>query len=275
MCEPVHDYKTDEEDMTPVNLPRKSDVQRQFEHTMEVHGFVEKSKGTNVPVPDEQKPKLEINWSEVPSDFKWAAMDADGRVWLYKSKPILLSYSFAPANNEVAHIFDEAKSSKYNDWRDSLTQRPEESTVKQPAQAKATTPATEPQNDFDINVSGRTVPDDESQPEQATATKHPHADFLAEALKDTSRKIEGQHRNDGWDESNLTHVVNCGESWTFRFADTVKPEVTSPLTDHEIYAVWAKTDRSCHVRSLAPIAIAAKIATLKEVAAMPSVTTLA
>jgi hypothetical protein len=173
MCEPVHDYKTDEEDMTPVNLPRKSDVQRQFEHTMEVHGFVEKSKGTDVPVSDEQKPKVE-------------------------------------------------------------------------------------------------------QPEQATATKHPHADFLAEALKDTTRNLEKKLLWDAprnWVPVNLYDVMQHDHTWEFRFADTVKPEVTSPLTDTELANLWCLESGSCEV-ALRNIANAAHKAAIKEVAAMPSETTL-
>ena len=115
------------------------------------------------------------------------------------------------------------------------------------------------------------------QPSQATATKHPHADFIAEALKDTSRKIEGQHRSGLRDEFDLENVVKCDESWTFRFADTVKPEITSPLSDHELIqesnSVTIRGD-DIGLKNLRAIAIASKIATLKDVAAMPNVTTL-
>jgi hypothetical protein len=196
--------------------------------------------------------KLTIDWSKVSSGFKWAAMDEDGRVWLYTSKPVkeTENYRFVPANNEFARMFAKAKSSKNNDWQDTLTERPEEPKVE--------------------------------QPEQPTATKHPHADFLAEALKDTARNLEKKLLWDAsgkWIPVNLYDVMQHDHTWEFRFADTVKPEVTSPLTDAELCDVWNKSNITAknvvgYQHQLREIAIAAKIATLKEVAAMPSVTTM-
>ena len=239
MCEPVHDYKTDEEDMTPVNLPRKSDVQRQFEHTMEVHGFVEKSKGTNVPVPDEQKPKLEINWSEVPSDFKWAAINADGRVWIYTDKPEKGLRGFVLFNLRSVALLVETGPYSPN-WRDTLTERPEEPTVE--------------------------------QPEQPTAKPHKHAALIAEAVQDMTKQIYLKTPQ-GWIESQLEYVVDdhAGEE-QFSFAPLVKPEVTSPLTDDELDEIWKSRFTLDTARRA--IANAAHKAALKEVAAMPSKTTL-
>ena len=238
MCEPVHDYKTDEEDMTPVNLPRKSDVQRQFEHTMEVHGFVEKSKGTNVPVPDEQKHKLSIDWSQVPSEFKWAAMDANGRVWVFSCKPVKMSDCFDHNPNlGTAQYIGTAPCS--DDWRDSLTERPEEPAVKQPA--------------------------------QATANKRPHTIELS------AQEIQSGLDRVKWAESLIKQLPESHDgrnSWLLNYGTKeVKPEVTSPLTDDEIADIYGMPSGT-PTRFGRKIAIAAKIATLKEVAAMPSVTSM-
>ena len=183
--------------------------------------------------------KLTIDWSQVPSEFKWAAMDADGKVWIYTNKPNKEQRRFMPTNGDVPGLV--APRMYQSNWRDSLTERPTE----------------EPKVE---------------QLEQPSAKPHKHAALIAEWIKDTNRVVEVYEPvHECWEpRSNPVWFPDR----QYRFADTVKPEVTSPLSDDEIYAVWAKTDRSCHVRSLAPIAITAKIATLKEVAAMPSETTL-
>ena len=75
--------------------------------------------------------------------------------------------------------------------------------------------------------------------EVEVTNRHPHADFLAEAVKDTSRKIEGkylEHRD--WEVCSLKHVAASGNDWQFRFVDTVKLVRVSPLTDEELNKVW-------------------------------------
>ena len=186
--------------------------------------------------------KLTIDWSQVPSEFKWAAMDASGAVWVYTKKPEKMTYGFTPQDKGLAEFLYIATS----DWHDSLTERPEEPKVK--------------------------------QPEQPTATKHPHADFLAEALKDVLRQIQVKRAvctDVDFRDVTLQEAIDYNENFVFRFADTVKPEVTSPLTDDELCEVWNKSNITAknvvgYLHQLRTIAIAAKIATLKEVAAMPS-----
>ena len=96
-----------------------------------------------------------------------------------------------------------------------------------------------------------------------TPTPHPHADFIAEAIKDVSRKIEGQHRDDGFEPSNLSHVIACAESWTFRFADTVKLVIVSSFTDEELIAIQghhpATSGHINNIRNLANIVAARAI----------------
>ena len=71
--------------------------------------------------------------------------------------------------------------------------------------------------------------------DKESTKKHPHADFLAEALKDTSRKIEGKYLEHGdWEGCSLTYVIAAVNAWQFRFADTVKTARVSPLTDEEL-----------------------------------------
>ena len=75
--------------------------------------------------------------------------------------------------------------------------------------------------------------------DKESANKHPHADFLAEAVKNTSRKIEGKYlEHSDWEVCSLTHVVASGNTWQFRFADTVKPVLVSPLSDSELTKIW-------------------------------------
>ena len=109
------------------------------------------------------------------------------------------------------------------------------------------------------------------QPEQATAKPHKHAALIAEWIKDTSRVVELYDTAlKCWrPRSNPAWVPNC----QYRFADTVKPEVTSPLTDTELANLWCLESGSCGV-ALRNIANAAHKAALKEVAAMPSKTSL-
>jgi hypothetical protein len=189
--------------------------------------------------------KLTIDWSKVPSEFKWAAMDADGGVWAFSCKPVKMSDCFDLSPNlGIAHYVDTAPCS--DDWRDLLTERPEEPTVKQPA--------------------------------QSTATKHPHADFIAEALKDVLRQIQvkiAACTDVDFRNVTLQEAIDYNENFVFRFADTVKPEVTSPLTDDDLVKAGQMTSVGLgYIDAMRRVAIAAKIATLKEVAAMPSETNL-
>ena len=72
-------------------------------------------------------------------------------------------------------------------------------------------------------------------------TPHPNAEFIAEAIKDTSRKIEGQNRNGEFESSNLIYVISCTEPRIFRFADTVvKPVIISSLSDNELMQLFLK-----------------------------------
>ena len=65
-------------------------------------------------------------------------------------------------------------------------------------------------------------------------TPHPHAVMIAEWIKDISRVVEVC-----LDATNKWHVTSP-PSWVtdykYRFADTAKPEIVSPLTDGEFYS---------------------------------------
>jgi hypothetical protein len=72
-------------------------------------------------------------------------------------------------------------------------------------------------------------------------TPHYHAEFLAEAILDTSRSILGKHiYADFWEEVDLSFVLASNELWEFCFADTLNPPVTSSLTDEQIFAIADK-----------------------------------
>jgi len=75
--------------------------------------------------------------------------------------------------------------------------------------------------------------------DKESANKHPHADFLAEALKDTSRKIEGKYLSPSeWEGCSLKHVITYGNAWQFRFADTVKQVRVSSMSDKQLDDIW-------------------------------------
>ena len=289
MCEPVHDYKTDEEDMTPVNLPHKSDVQRQFEHTMEVHGFVEKSKGTFVPVSDEQNLKegapapepqhkaaspeltaqiddavkagrviFEPGWNE-PQTVTSTLSDDSQKIALEHRLGFVQAIQHTVTDLETGYkliwMYDEAMGSAVQ-AQDALTRK---AVIAEIMALPAVTGLSPAYLKDEFRKSGghigsicnsaiahflASLPEEPTvkQPEQVTATKHPHADFLAEAVKDTTRKIEGKYLDYGdWEECSLTHVVASGNAWQFRFADTEKPKpvLVSPLNDDELWQLTA------------------------------------
>jgi hypothetical protein len=71
--------------------------------------------------------------------------------------------------------------------------------------------------------------------------RHTHAGFLAEAIQDTSRRIEGKHNyKDCWEEVDLSFVARADQRWDFRFVDTVKPKIVSTLSDEELYSIVDK-----------------------------------
>jgi hypothetical protein len=117
--------------------------------------------------------------------------------------------------------------------------------------------------------------------------KHPHAEFIAEALKDMSRKIEVKDwPGSVWSKCELIYALTAthettGAQWKFRFADT-KPECVSPLTEKEFDQIyWDALNQ--HVREqdkktifgyAQAIANAAHRAAIKQVTELPAVTSL-
>jgi len=101
---------------------------------------------------------------------------------------------------------------------------------------------------------------------------HPHAAFLAEALNNMDREIEGKHRTDEWEPSNINHVIACAESWQFRFKP-IKPAIVSTLTNEELESIWHGLYMDNTERRRA-IANAASAAERKRIAELPAVTSL-
>ena len=182
--------------------------------------------------------KLNIDWAKVESCFKYAAMDADGDVFLYEDCPLpSLRTEWACSGGGGCDAYLGEVLSTPN-WKETLTERP--------------------QKEIEVSKSNKV---------------HPHAAIIADAIKDTSRQIEGRYTKHGkWIEISLDDVVNASGAWKFRFADT-EPKVTSPLTDDELRDLWTQpstaTNPAERMRDLKRVAIAVKVATIKEVANMP------
>lgn len=137
-----------------------------------------------------------FNWTGIDPKWKFAAKDLNGNVFIYKVKPSVHREEFLIDGDYSKH----PSNSITGDWKDSLQTRPE--------------------------------------PESVTpANKHPHTEFIAEALLDVNRKIEGMHKHwsrGKYQECTISNIVSSSDTWTFRFADTVKPAVVSSLSDDEI-----------------------------------------
>ena len=110
---------------------------------------------------------------------------------------------------------------------------------------------------------------------------HTHAALIAEAIQNIDRCILGRNLSHYTERARTWHAValdevvrneDC-EGWEFCFADTFGPKATSPLSDDEIMSIWGDSNGTAPEFGR-EIAIAANVATLKEVAAMPNVTTL-
>ena len=181
--------------------------------------------------------KLDIDWAKVESRFKFAAMDPNGKVYVYVHLPFLLESIWYSSGNYKSLGCHAASVGEPN-WEETLTERPTEET--------------------EMSAQNNT---------------HLHAAIIADAIKDTSRQIEGRYTKHGkWIEISLDDVVNASGAWKFRFADT-EPKVTSPLTDDELRDLWTQpstaTNPAERMRDLKRVAIAVKVATIKEVANMP------
>jgi len=168
--------------------------------------------------------KLDIDWAKVESRFKYAAMDSGGKVYLYVDLPSPQN-SLWDSGGDYKSLGYHATSVSEPNWEETLTERPTE-------EIKMSTPN----------------------------NTHLHAAIIAEAIKDTSRKIDGRYTAHGrWVEISLDTVVNASEDWEFRFANTA-PTVTSPLTDDELIAIWDESgDRTATCRAIADAAAARAI----------------
>ena len=106
---------------------------------------------------------------------------------------------------------------------------------------------------------------------------HTHAALIAEAIQTIDRCILGRNLSHYTERARTWHAVALdevvrNEGWEFCFADTFGPKATSPLSDDEILYILETSGTPAQFGR--EVAIAANIATLKEVAAMPNVTTL-
>lgn len=90
--------------------------------------------------------------------------------------------------------------------------------------------------------------------------KHPHAEFIAEAMQDTSRKIELRLKQFGdyavWAECILPVVIAQTANVEFRFSDTVKPRVVSSLSNIQISMLFTEpyVDSTSRGRAIADAA---------------------
>ena len=176
--------------------------------------------------------KLNIDWTKIDSHFKYAAMDYDGNVFLYIECPFVSHTGVWDSDGDYESLGYPKTSEGRPNWLETLTERPTEETEM-----------------------------------SAQNNAHLHAAIIADAIKDTSRKIECRYKARGiWVEISLDDVVRAPEDWEFRFADT-EPKVTSPLTDDELIAIWDESGNPLDACRTA--AIAAKVATLKEVTVTP------
>lgn len=70
--------------------------------------------------------KLEIPWEHIKPEFKWAAMDEDGAVYIYNNKPIMGRDGWDWDEGALAGINNVLNIDTSGiDWRESLTQRHE------------------------------------------------------------------------------------------------------------------------------------------------------
>ena len=183
--------------------------------------------------------KLNIDWTKVESRYKYAAMDSNEKVYLYVDLPYPQGSIWYSSGNYKSLGYHATRVGESN-WEETLTERPTEET--------------------EMSAQNNT---------------HPHAAIIADAIKDTSHKIEWRDiERGGWVESSLGDVVNAPGAWEFRFSDTVKPTVivTSPLTQRELQAVWEESgipmSNGAVWDKLEQVGIAVKVATIKAVAAM-------
>lgn len=70
--------------------------------------------------------QLVIPWEHIKPECKWAAMDADGEVYLYPEKPEDDCDQWLPVEDDAIKANDVLDIDTAGiDWRDSLVQRPE------------------------------------------------------------------------------------------------------------------------------------------------------
>ena len=69
--------------------------------------------------------KPSIDWSHVSEDFQYLAMDADGRCWLWVTKPAPLQEQWCGGSLAIKAENFSSFISGTCDWRDSLVKRPD------------------------------------------------------------------------------------------------------------------------------------------------------
>lgn len=70
--------------------------------------------------------KLIIPWEHIKPKFRWAAMDQDGEIFIYELKPHIGEISWSWEGGELTNIHKALNIDTSGiDWRESLTQRPE------------------------------------------------------------------------------------------------------------------------------------------------------
>ena len=75
---------------------------------------------------DYRKPvkKLNVPWEHIKPEYKWAAMDENGEVYVYVGKPEIQTENYT-SNRDYENIGAINVGTDGVDWRESLTERPD------------------------------------------------------------------------------------------------------------------------------------------------------
>ena len=248
--------------------------------------------------------KLTIDWSKVPNKFNWAAMDQEGTIWLYSSTPIAEENRFMPASLDESgekyslanpHWHDtlterpaEQVSEGWIEWLENPT-----TFEKCPVDEDVSVEVRYRNGETYIDTAGNfywgrcrvayeheivayriVKPEVDEQvdeqvdaivePKPANINQHRHLDIATEWMQDTTRTIL-EDRRDG-EGYCIRSFPTWNPAYDYKFPDHVEQQISSPLSPEEMADIVHKNVlKSMHEINEA-IAIAAKIATLNDVA---------
>jgi len=233
--------------------------------------------------------KLPIDWSKIPSEFNYAAMDADGRIYAYNSLPLSSWDSWD--NGEDGELISYAEN-----WRDSLTERPTDDWIPwnggncpvdgykiievefrsgEKVERLAKDVSWGNINSFRLGdiIAYRVKEINVEQAKQEPANKpHPQSELMKQWLENPERKLQWKGTNE-WitvDAGALIKLPN-GE---FRFADEAKQECVSPLTNEEMRSILGWTAGYDITKDIRRLGDECHRAALKWVSELPAVTSL-